>query len=82
MTYNQTNYLTLNGFYFWLETPYMMYISEEYGSSASMFVIYWSGSLGTYYAFEDIISIRPVISINAQVKVTGDGSATNPFRVS
>ncbi|NLL01403.1 MAG: hypothetical protein GX265_00015 [Mollicutes bacterium] len=80
--YNQTNYLTLNGFYFWLETPYMMYISEEYGSSASMFVIYWSGSLGTYYAFEDIISIRPVISINAQVKVTGDGSATNPFRVS
>ncbi len=72
---NTTNYLYTNQDY-WTLSPY--YVTTE--GTAVMFRVYSSGLLssGTVnYAR----GLRPTISIDSNIKVTGSGTASNPYKV-
>ena len=53
---------------------------DEYADSADVFRVDSSGSLRLLSVFP-AAGIRPAVSINSETRVTGIGSATNPYKV-
>jgi len=71
---NSTNYLNTNQ-NFWTMTP-----SRMYQGAASMWIATSGGELN-FASVAASIGTRVVLSLKPEVLVTGDGSATNPFKV-
>ena len=76
-TGNSTYYLYTNQYY-WSGSP------SNFSSSgdARGFVVYSSGYLGTDYVVRGDNGARPVVSLSSKAKLSGNGTYTNPYRVS
>ncbi len=74
---NSYNYLYINR-YNWTMTSYVMYDDDFLPN------IFYVGDSGKLYSnrIDRLTYLRPVINISSSTIVTGEGSLTNPFRVS
>ena len=77
-TGNSTYYLYTNQHY-WSGSPS---IFDSAYSSASEFIVYSSGSIGINYVVDHGIGARPVVSLSSKVKLSGNGTYSNPYTVS
>ena len=77
-TGNSTYYLYTNQHY-WSGSPSIFYSAY---SSASEFIVYSSGSIGINYVVDHGIGARPVVSLSSKVKLSGNGTYSNPYTVS
>ena len=75
-TINQSYYI-YTGQYYWTLSP------RFFSSYAVMFLVTSSGQLSptTNNSLNSNFGVRPVINLKADVKLTGDGTASNPFVV-
>ena len=71
-----SNYYLNTGQYYWTMSPYSFL-----GSGAHVFLVGSSGSLGSAWV-HDAWGVRPVINLKADVRLTGDGTSSNPYVVS
>ena len=74
-TANSNYYLYTNQVY-WTITP-GYYIND----SAGVFIMSRNGSLGGSDGVEGTWGVRPVINLKADIKLTGSGTTTDPYRV-
>jgi len=74
--YNNTSYYLYNGATYWSFTPYVW---NSLGDEA----IVWSVNSGKLNSgnVNDSYGVRPVISLKADVKFTGDGTIDNPYKI-
>ncbi|MDD4188073.1 MAG: hypothetical protein PHX04_04910 [Bacilli bacterium] len=71
---NITNYLYTSWTY-WTLSP----SSTDLSGNAGMLYVLWSGGLFNNFVVNMDYGVRPAISISSATKVTGTGSATDPF---
>jgi len=74
-TNNSTYYLYTNQYY-WTMSPYSFS-----GATALVFVVYSSGNLHYGNHIASMWSIRPVINLRSDVKITGTGIISDPYIV-
>ena len=72
---NQNNYL-YTGQHYWTMSP-----SYFNGSSAGVFAVYSSGSLGSDGVDWTDYGVRPVINLRSDVPIAGSGTTSDPFKV-
>ena len=70
---NQSYYL-YNNQYYWTMSP-------SHYSTARVFVVYSNGDLD-YWSVNAARGVRPVINLKADVTITGEGTSSNPYKVS
>ena len=76
---SNTNYYLYNGQYQWSLSPGHF---TPYVSTASVWIVSPSGSLGPWDHVTHSFGVRPVINLRADTQITkGDGTALNPFTV-
>ena len=74
-----SNYYLYNGQYFWTLSPANF---ESYSSVAQVWRVLPSGSLNPWGYVSNLYSVRPVISLRADIQIIkGDGTALNPFAI-
>ena len=73
-TGNSTYYLFTNQYY-WTLSPI-----DYDGLSARVWIVYRSGELAVDNSY-DLIGLRPYLTLDSNLQVTGSGSATDPFKV-
>lgn len=71
---NTSNYLYTNTGY-WLGSP-----AGFFGESSRVWSVGYTGSIGGYYTSE-VYGVRPVININSDVLVSGNGTWDDPYKV-
>ncbi len=69
-------------YYLYTRQSYWTISPHYYANSAYVFAAYSDGSLYVYYNTNNSYAIRPVINLKADVTLTGDGTADQPFVVS
>ena len=72
-----TNNYLYTGQYYWTMSPYYFY-----GSDAYVFRVYSTGFLAGYGRVFSTFGVRPVINLKANVTITGEGTSSNPYKVS
>ena len=72
-----TNNYLYTGQYYWTMSPYYFY-----GSDAYVFRVYSGGFLAGYGRVISTFGVRPVINLKANVTITGEGTSSNPYKVS
>ena len=73
---NGNSYLDV-GIDYWTMSPYYF---ENYGV-AFVFVVYSGGGLIDYWGVDGIWGVRPVINLRSDIRLTGTGTTTDPFRL-
>ena len=74
---NSSYYLYTNQYY-WSGSPYFF---SNYGTFAYGFTVYSTGDVSTYFV-NDSFGARPVINLSSEVKLSGNGTYSNPYTVS
>jgi len=77
-TYNyyNTNQYLVTSMEVWSLSPEDMFSSEAF-----IGVLHSSGPLRSIFVSHSICGVRPILNLNSDVRVTGSGSATDPFVV-
>ncbi len=66
-----------NGQTYWTMTP--GYWSADY-NYAGVFAVYSDGNLTDWFV-DDLYNLRPVINLNANIKLSGNGTINDPYEV-
>ena len=73
---SNNSYYLYTGEYYWTMSPYW------FGSDAVVFYVYSSGNLSGSYVNWAGPGVRPVINLKADITITGEGTSSNPYKVS
>ena len=57
------------------------YYKPNVASWVTIFIVYTDGSLYNYNVPDAGGGIRPVINLSSDVKLTGSGTTTNPYKI-
>ena len=74
-TTSNYGYYLYTGNYYWTMSPYYV---DSYGN-ASVFRVYSDGNLNGASVLWTDGGVRPVISLNANITITGSGTISNPY---
>ena len=73
---SNNSYYLYTGEYYWTMSP-----SRFDGSLAGVFLVRSDGGFG-YYNVNSTRGVRPVINLKADITITGEGTSSNPYKVS
>ncbi len=76
---NNTSYYLYNGHDYWTMSPHFMDVGTS-GSYACMFYVYSNGYLYSW-GVNGEFGIRPVINLNANINLSGNGTINDPYEV-
>ncbi len=69
-------YWLYTGDYYWSMSP------KFYRSGALMFGIHENGRTVSYYTYQKVQGLRPVINLKADISITGSGTIDSPYEIS
>ena len=74
---SNNSYYLYTGEYYWTMSPYYFFST----GSAHVFRVYSDGNLNSNFV-NGTRGVRPVINLKADITITGEGTSSNPYKVS